>query len=132
LKQAVAFDCPGSVAHEHARGTMRDLAGPRPVALADLVEQRRSARLGQELAAVADQARAPGSTYSRRTRPSASVDICFEPALRRQRLLDLADVVGRDVDRDPLVRLLDPVASRAGSPPARGGQLVALAPASAR
>ena len=49
-----------------------------------------------------------GSTNSIRTRPSASVDHLLEAALAAgQRLLDLADVVGRDVDGDPLVRLLD-------------------------
>ena len=86
---------------------MRDLAGPRAVALADLVEQRGPARVGQELAAIADQA----ADRQHELHPDPAVGVArdlLEAALAAgDRRLDLADVVGRDVDGDPLVRLLD-------------------------
>ena len=53
-------------------------------------------------------------TYSIRTRPSASVLICSRRALAvRQRGLDRADELGRDVDRDALVRLVGLAVDRA-------------------
>jgi hypothetical protein len=83
-----------------------DLAGPRPVALADLVHQRRAARVREELAAVADQA--PDGHDE--LHPDAAVRVgrhLLQAALAAgQARLDLADEVGRDVDRDPLVGLL--------------------------
>ena len=107
---------------------MGDLAGPRPVALADLVEQRRAARVGQQLAAIADQA----ADRQHVLHPDAAVGVgrhLLEAALAPgQRRLDLADVVGRDVDRDPLVRLLDLAVDLAEEHlGARRGQLEALA-----
>ena len=110
---------PGRSRDEHAGRPVGDLARPRPVALADLVEQRRPARVGQQLAAVADQA----ADRQDELHPDAPVGVgrhLLEAALAAgERLLDLADVVGRDVDRDPLVRLLDlAVDRRAGAPPA--------------
>ena len=56
VEQAVGVRGARAVGHEHAVRPVRDLARPRPVALADLVEQRGPARVGQELAAIADQA----------------------------------------------------------------------------
>ena len=86
---------------------MGHLAGPRPVALADLVEQRRAARVGQQLAAIADEAADRQDVLH----PDAAVGVgrdLLEAALAPgERRLDLADVVGRDVDGDPLVRLLE-------------------------
>ena len=107
---------------------MGDLAGPRPVALADLVEQRRPARVGQQLAAIADQA----ADRQDELHPDPAVGVgrdLLEPALAPgDRGLDLADVVGRDVDGDPLVRLLDLAADLAQEDlRARRGQLEALA-----
>ena len=65
------------------------------------------ARVGQELAAIADQA----ADRQDELHPDPAVRVgrhLLEPALPAgERLLDLADVVRRDVDGDPLVRLLD-------------------------
>src|SRR3954447_16531082 len=55
IEQPVRVRRPGPVAHEDAVRAMGDIAGPRAVALADLVEQRGPARIGQELTAVADE-----------------------------------------------------------------------------
>ena len=108
---------------------MGHLAGPRPVALADLVEQRGPAGVREELAAIADQA----ADRQDELHPDAAVGVgrhLLEAALARgKRLLDRADVVGRDVDRDPLVRLLGLAVDRPQEDlGARGGQLEALAP----
>ena len=105
-----------------------DLAGPRPVALADLVEQRGPARVGQQLAAIADEA----ADREHELHPDAAVGVgrhLLEAALAAgERLLDLADVVGRDVDRDPLVRLLGLAAGLVEDDlGAADGELVALA-----
>ena len=98
---------PCAVGDEDPVRPVGHLARPRPVALADLVEQRRAARVGQELAAIADQA----ADRQDELHPDAAVGVgrhLLEAALPAgERLLDLADVVRRDVDRDPLVRLLD-------------------------
>ena len=56
VEQAVGVGRPGPVGDEDAGRPMGHLAGPRAVALADLVHQGRAAGLGQELAAVADEA----------------------------------------------------------------------------
>ena len=60
VEQPVGVRRPGAVADQHAAGAVGHVARPRPVALADLVQQRGAARLGQQLAAVADQAARPG------------------------------------------------------------------------
>ena len=64
-------------------------------------------RLGQQLAAVADQP----ADRQHELHPDAAVGVgahLLEPGLAAgERGLDLADEVGRDVDGDPLVRLLD-------------------------
>ena len=70
------------------------------------------AGVGEQLAAVADEP----ADREHELHPHAAVGVgghLLEAALAAgQRLLDLADVVGRDVDRDPLVRLLDLAADR--------------------
>ena len=107
VEQPVGVRRPGPVADQHAGRPVRDLAGPRAVALADLVQQRRAARLGQQLAAIADQP----AHREHELEPDAAVGVgghLLQAALAAgQRALDLADVVGRDVDGDPLVRLVD-------------------------
>ena len=104
---------------------MGDLARHRPVALADLVQQRRAARVGQQLPAVADQAAGRHDELE----PGAPIGIgahLLQASLAGgHRLLHDADVVGRDVDRDPLVRLLPVALDHLG---ARDGQLEPLAP----
>ena len=101
------MDSPGAIADQHADRAVGHLARPRAVALADLVQQRRAARLGQQLAAIADQA----ARRDDELHPHATVGVgrhLLHPALRvGERLADRADEVGRDVDRDPLVRLVD-------------------------
>src|SRR5207244_12282248 len=86
---------------------VRYVAGPRTVALACLVEQRGAASVGQELAAVPDQ---PADRQDE-VHPDPTVGVgchLLEPSLAPgERLLDLADELRRNVDRDPLVRLLD-------------------------
>ena len=122
---AYARDSPDAVGDEHAAGPMRDLARHRPVALADLVQQRRPARVGQELPAVADE---PAGRHDE-LQPGAPVGIgahLLQASLAGgHRLLHDADVLGRDVDRDALVRLLAVAHDDLG---ARDGQLEALAP----
>ena len=86
------------------------------------------ARLGQQLAAIADEA----ADRQDELHPDAAVGVgrhLVEPALAPgHRALDLADVVGRDVDGDPLVRLLDLAVDLVQQDlGARGGQLEALA-----
>ena len=92
---------------EHAVRAVGHLTRPRAVALADLVEQRGPAGIREELAAIADE---PADRQDE-LQPDAPVGIgrhLLEAALAPgERLLHRADVVGRDVDRDPLVRLLD-------------------------
>ncbi len=86
---------------------MRHLARPRPVPLADLVQQRGAARVGEQLPAVSDQA----TDREHELHPDPAVGVgrhLLESALAAgHRLLHLADELGRDVDRDPLVGLLD-------------------------
>ena len=105
-ESAYARDSPRAVRDEDAAGPMGDLARHRPVALADLVQQRRPARVGQQLPAVADQAAGRHDELE----PGAPIGIgahLLQASLAGgHRLLHDADVVGRDVDRDPLVRLL--------------------------
>ena len=94
------------IADEHAHGPVGHLAGPRAEALADLVQERGSAGLGQELAAIPDQA--AHRQHELEADPAVAVGRhLLETRLARgERGLHLADEVGRDVDRDPFVRLL--------------------------
>ena len=107
VEERVGVRRPGPVGDEDAVRPVRHLAGPGPVALADLMEERRAAGVGEELAAVPDQT----ADRQHELHPDAAVGVgrqLFKAALSAgQRLLDVADVVGRDVDRDPLVRLVD-------------------------
>src|SRR5688572_11298096 len=85
---------------------MRHLAGPRSIPLAELMQQRGAAGIAQQLAPVADEP----AGWNDELHPDAAVGIgahLLQPALASgERALDGADVVGRDVDRDALVRLL--------------------------
>ena len=129
VEQPVGVRRSGAIRDEHAVRAVGDLAGPRPVALADLVEQRGAARVGQELPAIADEP----ADREHELHPDPAVRVgrdLLEPALApRDRGLDVADVVGRDVDGDPLVRLLELAVDLAQEHlGARRGQLEALAP----
>ena len=129
VEEAVGVGRPLPVGDEDPARPVGHLAGPRPVALADLVEQRRPARVGEELAAIADQ---PANRQDE-LHPDPPVGVgrhLLEAALAAgERLLDRADVVGRDVDRDPLVRLLGLAVDLVEEDlRPRDGQLEALAP----
>src|SRR5947209_15520731 len=88
---------------------MGDLAGPRPIALAYLVEEGRAPRLGQQLPPIADEPAYRQHVFE----TDAAVRVgrhLLETALPPgERGLDLADELGRDIDGDPLVWLLEPV-----------------------
>src|SRR3954452_22387700 len=55
IEEPIGVRRPGPVTHEDAVRAMGDIAGPRAVALADLMKQRGPAGIGQELTAVADE-----------------------------------------------------------------------------
>ena len=85
---------------------MRHLAGHRSVAFAELVHERRPARVGQQLAAVADEAAGGDDELHPDTTVGIGGHLLEATLPAGHRLLDGADVLGRDVDRHPLVRLL--------------------------
>ena len=99
VEQPIRVGGPGAVGNDDAARAVRDIACPRSVALADLVEQGRPPRVGEELTAIADQA----ADRQHVLHPDAAVGVgrhLFEAALPSgERRLDLADEVGRDVDR---------------------------------
>ncbi len=91
-----------------------DLAGPRLVALEDVVQQAGAAGLGEELGAEADQP-ARRDEVLHPDPAGAVVDHLLQPALaQRQQLDDHALVVRRGVDRQALHRLVQLAVDRSG------------------
>src|ERR1035437_5096831 len=92
---------------------MHDLAGPRTVALAYLVHEGCAAGVSQELTPEADQATHGNDVLH----PNATIGIgchLLQSGLPvRQGVLDRPYVVGRDVNRDPLVGLVNVTADLA-------------------
>ena len=128
VEEAVGVRRAGAVAHEHTVRPVGDLTGPRAVALADLVQEGGAAGLGQQLAAVADQA--PDRQHELHAHAAVRVGRHLVQATLAagHRALDLPDVLRRDVDGDPLVRLVDLTADLAQQHlRTRCGQLESLA-----
>ena len=69
-----------------------------PVALADLVHEARAARLGQELAAIADQPAHGDDRLQAHAAVGVAGHLLDARLAGRQRGGDGADVLGRDVD----------------------------------
>ena len=101
------MDTPVRSADQHAGRAVRHLAGPRAVALPDLVHQPGAARLGQQLAAVAHQPAHRHDELHAHAAVGVGGHLLHAALAGRQRLADRADELGRDVDRDALVRLVD-------------------------
>src|SRR4029078_3063515 len=103
VEESVGVGDTGAIRDENAVRAVRDLAGPRPVALADLVEQRRPARVGQELASITDQAADRQHDLHPDSAVGVARDLLEATFAAGDGGLDLADVVGRDIDPDALV-----------------------------
>src|ERR1035437_7345960 len=106
-EQRISVGGSGTICHHDARGSMRDLARPRTVALAYLVHEGRASGFSQELPPEADKA----TDWNDILHPNATIGIrghLLQSGLPvRQGVLDRPYVIGRDVNRDALVGLVN-------------------------
>src|ERR1035437_6794184 len=104
--ERVAVRVSLAVRDENAGGAMRDFTGPRAVALGDLVQQRRPARVREELAAEADEAADRDDVFHAHATVRVGAHLLEAALAVRESALHGADEVRRDVHCDALVRLL--------------------------
>ena len=113
VEHGVGRHAARTVGHQRAGGPVRDGAGPRAVAVEEVVEQAGTLRVGQKLAPVADQS-AGGDLEFEPNAPRAVVDHLREHAPTYAQLLhDDAHVFLGHVDQHALVGLVEPAVDAA-------------------
>jgi hypothetical protein len=106
VEQAVGVREAVPIGHQHARDSVGHIARPRAVALADLVQERRAARLRQQLASEADQAADRDHVLHSDATVGVGAHLLETGFAIREGSLHRPDELGRHVHGDPLVRLL--------------------------